>query len=71
MQTVKQQAIEWIQSLPDDCTLDDIRYHLYFRERVEAGLKDADEGRVIPHEEVKRRVSEWLASYGQTPAPRT
>ncbi len=71
MPSIKQQALEWIQSLPDDCTLDDIRYQLYFRESVEAGLTAAEEGRVIPHEEVKRRVNEWLTSYGQTQAPKT
>ena len=65
MPTMKQLALQWIQLLPDDCTFDDIRYHLYVREKVEAGLQDADEGRVIPHAEVKRRMSEWLVPYGQ------
>jgi hypothetical protein len=31
------------------------RYELYVRQKIAAGLKAADEGRVVPHEEVKRR----------------
>jgi hypothetical protein len=66
MNSVKEKVIEWIRSLPDDCTLDDIRHHLYFREQVEEGLRALEEGRVIPHEEVERRMSEWLKSSGQS-----
>jgi len=65
MTNAKQKAIEWIESMPDECTLDDIRYQLYFRESVEKGLRDLEEGHVVPHEEVKRRTKEWLAEFGQ------
>ncbi len=44
---VKEQAIELIRSLPDDCTLEDIQYHLYVRAKVERGIRAIDEGRVV------------------------
>ena len=59
MATPKQVILEEVQALPDDATFDDIEYHLYVRARVEEGLRAADEGRVVPHEEVKRRMAEW------------
>lgn len=31
-------------------------YELYVKQKIEAGLKDAEEGHVIPHEEVKREL---------------
>ena len=62
MTTTKEKAIYWIRSMPDDCTLDEIRYQLYFREQIDEGLKAIEEDRVIPHEEVKRRTAQWLAS---------
>lgn len=65
MATIKEKALDWIRSLPDDCTLEDIRYHLYVREKVEQGLKAVDDGEGVDHEEVKRRMAEWLASHGQ------
>ena len=57
MTPAKEQAMSVIQSLPDDCTYDDIMYELYVRKKVEEGIKDADEGRTIPHEEVKKRFA--------------
>ena len=49
-----------IQSLPDNVTLDDIMAALYFKLQVDAGLKEIDEGKGIPHEEVEKRMSKWL-----------
>ena len=60
MKTAKQSAIKAIRTLPDDSSYEDIMERLYFMQKVEAGLKDVEEGRVIPHEEVKKRLSKWL-----------
>ena len=63
MQTnVKQHAIEIIQTLPDDATMDDIMEKLYFTQHVAAGLRELDEGKGIPHDEVEKRMSKWLKS---------
>jgi len=59
MATPKQVVLEALQSLPDDASFEDIEYHLYVRARVEEGLRAADEGRTVSHEEVKRRMAEW------------
>ena len=68
MLTTKQKAIEWIQTLPDDCTLADIQDYLALREMVERGMKDAEEGRVLSHEEVERRINAWQPSSGRPKA---
>ena len=60
MAEIKQQVIQIIQSLPDDVTLNDIMAALYFKLQVDAGLKELDEGKGIPHEEVEKRISKWL-----------
>ncbi|MBI5407090.1 MAG: hypothetical protein A3G93_03720 [Nitrospinae bacterium RIFCSPLOWO2_12_FULL_45_22] len=60
MAGVKEQVIHMIQSLPEDSTIDDIMAELYFKLQVDAGLKELDEGKGIPHEEVKKRMSRWL-----------
>lgn len=31
-------------------------YELYVKQKIEDGLKELDEGRALPHEEVKRRL---------------
>ena len=68
MQAVKEKALAWIQTLADDCTIEDICEQLQLLDLVEQGMKDADEGRVSSQDDVERRVSQWLASYGQTQA---
>ncbi len=57
---VKQEVIKMIQSLPDEVTIDDIMAELYFKLQVDAGLKELDEGKGIPHQEVEKRMSKWL-----------
>lgn len=41
-----------LDTLPDDCSLDDVLYHLYVIHMIEIGIEDSDAGRVIPHEVV-------------------
>jgi predicted transcriptional regulator len=67
MSPVKEEAIKLIQSLPEDCTVEDIQYHLEVRRRVERGLQAIDEGRVVSQEEAERRVAEWIESSGPNP----
>ena len=64
MSLVKDDAIKLILSLPDDCTLEDIHYHLYVRQKVERGMAAIDEGRVVLQEDAERRVAEWVKSPG-------
>lgn len=65
MPIVKEQAISLIKTLPEDCTLEDIQYHIYVLEKVEKGIKAIDEGRVVSQNEAEKRVKTWLMSYGQ------
>ncbi len=67
MSLVKEEAIKMIQSLPDDCTFEDIHYHLYVRDKVERGMRDIDAGRVVSQEEAERRMAECLKSFGPSP----
>lgn len=52
MPTAKKQALEMVKKLPDKATWDD---GVYVRKKIEAGIQAADEGRVVSHEDVKKR----------------
>ena len=54
---VKEELARLIERLPDKATWDDVMYEIYVRQKIEEGLKAADEGHLIPHEEVKKRFS--------------
>lgn len=60
MSTPKEEVRKLLDQLPDDSSLEDIQYHIYVREKIERGLSDVREGRVLSVEEVERRMSRWL-----------
>jgi hypothetical protein len=62
--TIKDEVLQGIKDLPDNCSLEDIQYYLYVREKIGEGLADAEKGNVIPHDEAKRRMEAWLRSRG-------
>ena len=55
MPTTKTQALQMIKSLPEKATWDDIMYEIYVRKKIEAGVVAAEEGKVMSHEDVKKR----------------
>jgi hypothetical protein len=65
MNSFKNELLKWVQSLPDDCTLDDVKSFVRIRRVVDGGLKEMEAGEVVGHEEMKQRVAQGLASYGQ------
>ena len=60
MSTAKHDVQELLNRLPDDCSLEDIQYHLYIIEKVRNGLETADLQGAVPQEEVEQRLSKWL-----------
>lgn len=55
-ETLNEEAKRLIDHLSDQATLNDIMYELYVKQKIQAGLQAAKEGRTIPHDEVKRRL---------------
>ncbi|MCW5825756.1 MAG: hypothetical protein KIT38_04395 [Gemmatimonadaceae bacterium] len=45
-----------VEALPDDATVEDAIERLVVLAEIEHGMADADAGRTIPHEEVRRRL---------------
>lgn len=56
MNIVKEEAKKLIERLPDNVTWDDIMYELYVKKKIASGLKAAEEGRVVSHEDAKKRL---------------
>ncbi len=52
---IKSDAHRMIDGLPDNATWDDVMYRVYVRQCIEAGVEDADAGRVVDVEQVRRR----------------
>jgi predicted transcriptional regulator len=56
MSIIKEEAKKLIDRLPEKATWDDIMYEFYVKKKLAGALKAAEEGRVISHEEVKKRL---------------
>ena len=54
--TEKQRALEAVESLPDDATVEDAIERLCFVAKVKKGVAELDAGQGVPHDEVKRRI---------------
>ncbi|MEW5898753.1 MAG: hypothetical protein AB1652_06220 [Bacillota bacterium] len=59
MSVLKDKAIEIIKKLPDNCSVDDIIYEVYFISQVIEGLKEANEGKLIEHKKIKSEIDQW------------
>ena len=60
MSTAKQDVELLLHKLPDDCSVEDIQYHLYVLDKVRRGLEDARLNGTLSQEEVESRLSKWL-----------
>ena len=60
MSTAKEEVEALLNKLPDDCSLEDIQYHLYVIEKVRHGLEVADTQGTLTQEEVEGQLSKWL-----------
>ena len=60
MQT-KETVRALLDRLPDDCSLDDVLYHLYVIQSIEQGQTDSRSGRTLSHEQVVEKLRrKWL-----------
>ena len=59
MSTAKQEVRRLLDDIPDDASFEDIQYRIYVCQKIERGLKDVDEGRVVSQQEIERRMAKW------------
>jgi predicted transcriptional regulator len=57
MATVKEEAKKLLERLPDEASWDDLMYEIYVQKKIDVGLKAAESGKLVPHVEVKRRLT--------------
>jgi hypothetical protein len=60
MSSAKEEVESLLDKLPDNCSLEDIQYHLYVIEKVRHGLEAADTLGTVPQEEAEGQLNKWL-----------
>jgi predicted transcriptional regulator len=57
----KQRVLEVVQRMSDTATLEEIHEAVAILAAIRRGEAAADAGRVVPHDEVKRRSEAWTS----------
>jgi predicted transcriptional regulator len=55
-------VIDVLRRLPEEVTLEEICEEIALQAALRRGERAAEEGRVMAHDEVKRRSAEWTTS---------
>jgi predicted transcriptional regulator len=53
---VKDRVIDAVRALPEDATVEDAMERLYFLAKVEEGIRQANAGQTVSHDEARRRI---------------
>jgi len=53
---VKERLLDAVRGLPEDATVEDAMEQFYFLAKIEEGLRQAEAGETVSHEEAKRRI---------------
>jgi ribosomal protein S20 len=61
MNNVKEEVQTLLKKLPDNCTFEDVQYHLYVIEKIQRGIERAEKEGTASQEEVERRLSKWTS----------
>lgn len=59
MSTAKEEVKALLDKLPDDCSLEDVQYHLYVVEKIRRGIERAEKEGTLSQEEVERKLDKW------------
>ena len=54
--TTKAKIVRAVEELPEDATIEDAIERLVFLHKIEAGLKQVEEGKTVPLDEVEARL---------------
>ncbi len=60
MSELKEAAIEAIQALPDDASIEDINYRIFLLTRLEQARQEVAEGNLIEQEVIEEKMKKWI-----------
>ena len=59
MGSAKEAVRRILELIPENASFEDIQYHIYVREKIERGLEDVKNGKLLTQEEVEQRMRQW------------
>lgn len=60
MSTTKEKVKSLLNKLPDDCSIEDVQYHLYVVQKIRQGWEVATTDGTRTQDEAEERLRKWL-----------
>ena len=60
--TTKEIAIQNLRELPDNASWEDVQERINFMAGVRKCFRELDDGKGIPHDQMKEEFAEWLTA---------
>ncbi len=61
MSKTKEEVRNLLENLPDDCSLEDVQYHLYVVEKINRGIERSENEGVLSQNQVEQKLSKWTS----------
>jgi len=61
MNSAKDEVKTLLDKLPDDCTIEDVQYHLYVVEKINRGIERSKIEGKMTQEEVELKFKKWTS----------
>lgn len=58
--SIKEAVLVAVSQLPDDAGFEEVLEQIETLAAIRRGEEDVEAGRVVPHDEVKRRIASWI-----------
>ena len=58
--TTKELIRKLLDRLPEGATIEDVQYQIYLLQKIQAGEKDIEAGRTVPHDQVMKDLAQWV-----------
>ena len=62
MSAAKKEVQDLLQKLSDECTIEDIQYHLYVIDKIHRGIQAAEDNGELTQEEAEQRLAKWTSA---------
>lgn len=61
MHTAKDEVKALLDKLPDDCSIEDVQYHLYVVEKIRRGIERAEKEGAISQDDAEGKFGKWIS----------
>jgi len=61
MNTAKEQVKSLLTNLSDNCSIEDVQYHLYVAQKIKKSLYRAENEGTLSQQQVEEKLGKWIA----------